>query len=63
MRYDKTDAGWGRGDVLHACEAKQGNCTDFHSLSIAMARSQAIPARFEICFPLPADKQSSEIVG
>jgi len=28
-----------------------------------MARSQGIPARFEIGFPLPSDKQSSEIAG
>jgi hypothetical protein len=63
MRYDKTGTGWGRGDVLYACSAKKGNCTDFHSLFIAMARSQGIPARFEIGFPLPPDKHSSEIAG
>ena len=63
MRYDKTGTGWGRGDVLYACDAKKGNCTDFHSLFIAMARSQGIPARFEIGFPLPAEKHASEIAG
>jgi transglutaminase-like putative cysteine protease len=63
MRYDKTGTGWGRGDVLYACEARKGNCTDFHSLFIAMMRSQGIPARFEIGFPLPADKHSGEIAG
>jgi len=63
MRYDKTGTGWGRGDVLYACDAKKGNCTDFHSLFIAMARSQGIPARFEIGFPLPSDKNSVEIPG
>jgi len=63
MKYDKTGTGWGRGDVLYACDAKKGNCTDFHSLFIAMARAQGIPARFEIGFPLPADKQSGEIAG
>ena len=63
MRYDKTGTGWGRGDVLYACDAKKGNCTDFHSLFIAMARSQSIPARFEIGFPLPSDKHSAEIAG
>jgi transglutaminase-like putative cysteine protease len=63
MRYDKTGTGWGRGDVLYACDAKKGNCTDFHSLFIAMARSQGIPARFEIGFPLPLDKHSAEIAG
>ncbi|HUO25551.1 MAG TPA: transglutaminase-like domain-containing protein [Candidatus Aquilonibacter sp.] len=63
MRYDKTGTGWGHGDVLYACDAKKGNCTDFHSLFIAMARSQGIPARFEIGFPLPADKHSGDIAG
>ena len=63
MRYDKTGTGWGHGDVLWTCDSKRGNCTDFHSLFIAMARSQGIPARFEIGFPLPADKTSSEIAG
>ena len=61
MRYDKTGTGWGRGDVLYAGDARKGNCTDFHSLFIAMARSQGIPARFEIGFPLPPDKHSSDI--
>jgi transglutaminase-like putative cysteine protease len=63
MRYDKTGTGWGRGDVLYACDAKKGNCTDFHSLFIAMARSQSIPARFEMGFPLPPDQHSAEIAG
>lgn len=63
MKYDKTGTGWGRGDVLYACDAKKGNCTDFHSLFIAMARSQGIPAKFEIGFQVPADKNSGEIAG
>jgi transglutaminase-like putative cysteine protease len=63
MKYDKTGTGWGHGDVLYACDAKKGNCTDFHSLFIAMARSQGLPARFEIGFPLPPDKHSAEIAG
>jgi transglutaminase-like putative cysteine protease len=63
LRYDKTGTGWGHGDVLYACDAKKGNCTDFHSLFIAMSRSQGIPARFEIGFPLPPDKHSAEIAG
>src|SRR5581483_2796372 len=63
MRYDKTGTGWGRGDAEWACDSKRGNCTDFHSVFISMARSQHIPARFEIGFPLPADKSSGEIPG
>jgi transglutaminase-like putative cysteine protease len=63
MKYDKSGSGWGRGDVLYACAAKKGNCTDFHSLFIAMARSQNIPARFSIGFQLPTDRNSGEIPG
>lgn len=63
MRYDKSGTGWGHGDTLYACSAKHGNCTDFHSLFISMARSQSIPSRFEIGFPIPADKHDGEIAG
>jgi transglutaminase-like putative cysteine protease len=63
MRYDKSGTGWGRGDAEWACDAKRGNCTDFHSLFASMARSQKIPTRFEIGFPLPQGKNSSEIPG
>jgi transglutaminase-like putative cysteine protease len=63
LRYDKTGTGWGRGDALWACDAKHGNCTDFHSVFISMARSQGIPAKFEIGFPLPESTGDSEIAG
>lgn len=63
MKYDKSGTGWGHGDVMYACSAKKGNCTDFHSLFISMARSQGIPSRFEIGFPLSADKHASDIAG
>jgi transglutaminase-like putative cysteine protease len=63
MRYDKSGTGWGHGDTLYACNAKRGNCTDFHSLFISMARSQGIPSRFEIGFPIPANEHSGEIAG
>ena len=52
MKYDKSGTGWGRGDAIYACNVKKGNCTDFHSLFIAIARSRGIPARFTIGFPL-----------
>jgi transglutaminase-like putative cysteine protease len=54
MTYDKSGEGWGRGDAIYACNLKKGNCTDFHSLFIAIARSRGIPARFTIGFPLGA---------
>jgi hypothetical protein len=63
MRYDKSGSGWGRGDALWACDSHHGNCTDFHSLFISMARSQHIPARFEIGFAIPESKAASDIAG
>jgi transglutaminase-like putative cysteine protease len=63
MKYDKSGTGWGRGDTLWACDSKRGNCTDFHSLFISMARSQKIPARYEMGFSIPTDKHSGEVPG
>jgi transglutaminase-like putative cysteine protease len=63
MRYDKSGTGWGRGDALFACDARRGNCTDFHALVIGMARSLGIPARFAIGLPLPETRGSGAIPG
>src|SRR5215471_3583508 len=63
MKYDKTGSGWGRGDAVWACDAKRGNCTDFHSPFIGMLRADGIPARFDIGFSLPENKDKGEIAG
>ncbi len=63
MRYDKTGTGWGNGDALWACDSRTGNCTDFHSYFIALARSIGIPARFAIGATIPAGKTDGEISG
>ena len=63
MKYDKSQPGYGNGDAAWACDSKTGNCTDFHSLFISLARSNSIPARFEIGFPLPTDKTEGKIGG
>jgi transglutaminase-like putative cysteine protease len=63
MRYDKSGTGWGRGDAVWACDAHHGNCTDFHSLFMALARSQKIPVRFSIGFPLPRKSTEGVIPG
>lgn len=63
MRYDKTGTGWGRGDADFACDVGRGNCTDFHSLFIALCRAAGIPARFRIGFPLPPDRGSGSVGG
>jgi transglutaminase-like putative cysteine protease len=63
MRYDKSGTRWGRGDAVYACDARTGNCTDFHAYFIALARSVGIPARFAIGATIPADKNEGTIDG
>lgn len=64
MKYDKP-AGkpWGRGDSVWACDSKFGNCTDFHSLFISMARGNKIPSKFEMGFSIPLAKGKGDIGG
>ncbi len=62
MRYEKETPGWGKGDTLRACEIGAGNCTDFHSLFISLARASGIPARFTIGLPVP-EKSEGDIPG
>src|SRR5207302_897004 len=57
MQYDKSGTGWGRGDSIYACDIGKGNCTDFHSLFIVLARASHIPARFRMGIPLPESKE------
>lgn len=63
LKYDKSGKGWGRGDIAYACDARRGNCTDFHAVFIGLCRARGIPARFEIGFSLPTDKPAGEIAG
>jgi transglutaminase-like putative cysteine protease len=52
MQYDKSVPGWGLGDIPYCLKVGKGNCTDFHTLFIALARANGIPARWSIGFPL-----------
>ena len=63
LEYKKEGTGWGQGDVYWACSQRYGNCTDFHSLFNAVSRTEGIPSRFEIGFPVPADKPAGTIGG
>ncbi len=63
MRYSKEGTGWGEGDSTWACENGRGNCTDFHSLFISLARARHIPAKFEIGFSLPTKRGFGTING
>lgn len=63
VTYDKTGQGWGRGDIYYACDARRGNCTDFHAIVIGYCRALGIPARFSIGLPLPAERGRGEVKG
>ena len=63
VKYDKSKPGYGNGDVLWVCDSRFGNCTDFHSLFISLARAKGIPARFEIGFSVPEKRGDGPITG
>jgi len=63
MKYDKSGTGWGRGDSDWACDSKYGNCTDFHSMFISIARAKKIPSKFEMGFPLPPERGAGKVGG
>jgi transglutaminase-like putative cysteine protease len=52
MQYDKSVPGFGLGDIPYCLKIGKGNCTDFHTLFIVLARASGIPARWNIGFPL-----------
>jgi len=62
VRYAKQGT-YGTGDADYACDARSGNCTEFHSLFIALARTANIPARFGIGAALPAASQEGGVNG
>ena len=63
MRYMKFGEGWGQGDAVYACSSLYGNCTDFHSFFIALARAVDIPARFAIGAGLPSERDDGGVDG
>jgi transglutaminase-like putative cysteine protease len=62
MRYMKF-GDFGRGDSNYACDSKTGNCSEFHSFFISLARSVDIPARFAIGASIPSDRNEGGIDG
>jgi len=63
LRYAKYGSGWGVGDAVYACNARSGNCSDFHAYFIALAREVGIPARFEIGAAIPSERNDGGIDG
>ncbi len=63
LRYARYGPGWGRGDAVYACDARSGNCSDFHAYFIALARAAGIPARFAIGAAIPSERNDGGIDG
>jgi transglutaminase-like putative cysteine protease len=61
MQYDKSGDGWGEGDTGWACSVGKGNCTDFHSLFLAVLRAAGVPGQFEIGMAFPAGMSQGDI--
>jgi hypothetical protein len=63
VEYKKEGEGWGKGDLMWVCDMKYGNCTDFHSLFLALCRRSGIPARFAIGVSIPKQRGEGKIGG
>lgn len=63
VKYDKSGQGWGRGDIYYACDARRGNCSDFHAIFIGYARAVGIPAKFVVGLPIPRERGAGQIAG
>ncbi len=62
LRYAKQGK-YGTGDANYACDSKSGNCTEFHSLFISLARTAGIPARFAIGAAIPSERNEGGVNG
>jgi transglutaminase-like putative cysteine protease len=62
MRYMK-HGDYGHGDAVYACDTRTGNCSEFHSFFISLARSVGIPARFSIGASIPSERNEGGIDG
>lgn len=62
MRYMKY-GNYGNGDSNYACDVRTGNCTEFHSFFISLARSIGIPARFAVGASVPSERNDGGIDG
>jgi transglutaminase-like putative cysteine protease len=62
MRYAK-EGTYGTGDANYACDARSGNCTEFHSFFISLARSAGIPARFAVGAAIPSERNEGGVDG
>lgn len=62
VEYQKAGK-YGTGDANYACDKGSGNCTEFHSYFISLARSAGIPARFSIGAAIPSARDNGGVNG
>ena len=62
LQYRKDRPGWGTGDATWACHSGFGNCTDFHSLFISLARTDGLPSVFQIGFSI-GEEPAADVAG
>jgi len=62
VRYAKQGT-YGTGDANYACDSRSGNCTEFHSFFISLARTAGIPARFAIGAAIPSERDEGGVNG
>jgi transglutaminase-like putative cysteine protease len=63
FNYNYQAPGAGRGDVRWACDAKTGDCSDYHSMFIALCRGQGIQADHEFGFPIRTKNSEGKIAS
>lgn len=63
MRYMRYGPGWGKGDSVYACDTGTGNCAEYHSYFVSLARAVGIPARFAIGAAIPSERNNGRVDG
>jgi transglutaminase-like putative cysteine protease len=63
MTYDKETPGWGKGDFQRSCDVGRGNCSDFASKFVTIARASGIPARWLSTISLSGDHMDCSACG
>lgn len=61
IAYKRVGDAWGKGDAVLACDTRSGNCSEYHSYFIALARAVGLPARFAVGAAIPAARDSGGI--
>ena len=61
FEYDWKAEGAGKGDVRWACDSKTGDCTDYHSMFLALCRNRGLPADHAFGYPIRSKRDKGTI--